>query len=237
MNYYDDDHDDDDAIGYGNPPRYTRFRKGKSGNPKGRPRREKPAAAPPDTDLDDSLRKLLNREMTIKLGGKEQRFPVFQVIALKQQEAALAGSVTAQRDVMRAKEKLAARDALRNAQAEVKALEEEAREQEAQGNLYDYLIGLHAEQTRVYELAETTDTVPDPRYPHPADFKFDHREKRAAIKGPWDDADAGHYTNIAKQRDYHLVDLIILSRQRPKASRFSRRLSNCLLYTSPSPRD
>lgn len=30
--------DDDEAVGYGKPPKATRFRKGKSGNPKGRPR-------------------------------------------------------------------------------------------------------------------------------------------------------------------------------------------------------
>ena len=29
---------DDDAVGYGRPPVSTRFRKGQSGNPRGRPR-------------------------------------------------------------------------------------------------------------------------------------------------------------------------------------------------------
>lgn len=29
---------DDDGIGYGRPPKHTRFHKGRSGNPKGRPR-------------------------------------------------------------------------------------------------------------------------------------------------------------------------------------------------------
>jgi hypothetical protein len=27
-----------DQVGYGRPPRHTRFRKGRSGNPKGRPK-------------------------------------------------------------------------------------------------------------------------------------------------------------------------------------------------------
>jgi Family of unknown function (DUF5681) len=34
----DPDPDDEDIVGYGRPPRHTRFKKGQSGNPKGRPK-------------------------------------------------------------------------------------------------------------------------------------------------------------------------------------------------------
>jgi hypothetical protein len=41
------------AVGYGKPPLHTRFRKGQSGNPRGRPRRK--------TDLASLLTEALNR--------------------------------------------------------------------------------------------------------------------------------------------------------------------------------
>lgn len=36
-----DHRDDDDAVGYGRPPKHTRFKPGHSGNPKGRPKRSR----------------------------------------------------------------------------------------------------------------------------------------------------------------------------------------------------
>lgn len=35
------DHFDDDAVGYGRPPKRSRFKPGQSGNPKGRPKRSR----------------------------------------------------------------------------------------------------------------------------------------------------------------------------------------------------
>ena len=37
----DDEDAPDDDVGFGKPPASTRFRKGRSGNPKGRPRAER----------------------------------------------------------------------------------------------------------------------------------------------------------------------------------------------------
>lgn len=49
----------DDTVGYGRPPKHTRFRPGKSGNPKGRPRGRRNLKA----ELEDELRqRILVRE-------------------------------------------------------------------------------------------------------------------------------------------------------------------------------
>jgi len=64
----DDDTPDDEKdyeVGYGRPPKHTRFRKGQSGNPKG-PRKGSRALK---TDLDEALRATL----TITVGGKKRR--------------------------------------------------------------------------------------------------------------------------------------------------------------------
>jgi hypothetical protein len=52
-------------VGYGRPPRHTRFRKGQSGNPKGRRKGSRALK----TDLDEALKATL----TITVGGKKRK--------------------------------------------------------------------------------------------------------------------------------------------------------------------
>ena len=214
----------DDDIGYGKPPRYTRFRKGQSGNPKGRPkgqnRGHNSKLAQPETEFDEVTREINSRKVTVKFGGKPKAISAFKAVAMKQQADALAGSVTAQREVMRNKEKLDARDALRAIEKAEQDKQDAIAKRESELHLYDYLVSWYAEQSRVYQAAQDTGAEPYPRFPHPADFRFDHHAKKATIDGPWDEKHALHYLRLAKQRDYHLVDYIILHRQRPRGSRF-----------------
>ena len=54
------------SIGYGNPPRASRFKKGQSGNQKGRPRR---AAQPVSTSY--LFRKVANEQVEIEVQGRK----------------------------------------------------------------------------------------------------------------------------------------------------------------------
>ena len=51
-------------VGYEKPPRNTQFRKGKSGNPAGRPKR--------DVDLRASLRNMLSEPIRVTIDGKSR---------------------------------------------------------------------------------------------------------------------------------------------------------------------
>ena len=52
---------------------------------------------------------------------------------------------------------------------------------ESELRFYEYLVSWHAEQTRVYQAAQETGAKPYPRYPHPADFRFDDHSPRNSV--------------------------------------------------------
>lgn len=60
-------------VGYGNPPRHTRFKPGKSGNPRGRPRRNQ------DGLLNELIGKELYQPVRIQQDGRTLTLPRIQV--------------------------------------------------------------------------------------------------------------------------------------------------------------
>jgi hypothetical protein len=68
-------------VGYMNPPQHARFKKGKSGNPRGRPRKQE--------DLDTVLHRVLNRKVRVK--DDDQTMPIRDALMRKLRELALQG--------------------------------------------------------------------------------------------------------------------------------------------------
>jgi len=83
-------------VGYGRPPVHTRFRKGESGNPGGRPRGRSERGAKA-LALEEAY-----RLVTVKEGKTSVALPAIQAIWRSQVTAAVKGSIAAQRTVMAA---------------------------------------------------------------------------------------------------------------------------------------
>src|SRR5712671_7744026 len=82
------DDDDNDGGGYGRPPRKTRYAKGQSGHPAGRPRgrhREAPYEA------------VLGQMVTIREGGVARRVPADEAFLLHLSKRGLEGDGAAAR--------------------------------------------------------------------------------------------------------------------------------------------
>lgn len=77
-----------EPAGYGQPPRSTRFRKGQSGNPRGRPKNSR-REIPYDT--------VLGQMVTIREGGRERRVTAAEAFLLQLTQKGLAGDSAAAR--------------------------------------------------------------------------------------------------------------------------------------------
>lgn len=110
----------EERVGYKCPPKRTRFRKGQSGNPKGRPK----------GSLNKStLRALVAAqwlEETIKIveGGRERHVPRLVALLKKQAELALKGDLRSMKDVFDLVLRLAADESALRASEETAAEDE-----------------------------------------------------------------------------------------------------------------
>ena len=80
-------------VGYGRPPRHTRFKPGMSGNPKGRPADS--ARSVDDGDLravvGKCLWKILGELVPIREGGRLKKVPKFEAVQRKLMAKAMTG--------------------------------------------------------------------------------------------------------------------------------------------------
>ena len=75
----------DYEVGYGKPPKAHQFKPGQSGNPSGRPKKQK--------GLIDHARKELSRKIEVTENGRRRRYPIGQVLVRKTITEGLKGGV------------------------------------------------------------------------------------------------------------------------------------------------
>jgi hypothetical protein len=74
-------------VGYGKPPKHSQFQKGKSGNPKGRPKGSKS----PSTLANEMFLKLV----TVTVNGKPTKMPVIAALIARMLSTAMNGDLKA----------------------------------------------------------------------------------------------------------------------------------------------
>ena len=83
----------DYQVGYGKPPRHSRFRKGQSGNPKGRPKASE--------SFGRLARRTFNERITIRENGERRTITKLQAALKQLANKAAAGDPRAIRDVLK----------------------------------------------------------------------------------------------------------------------------------------
>ncbi|MFN9498079.1 MAG: DUF5681 domain-containing protein [Sphingomonadales bacterium] len=97
----------DYEVGYGKPPAHTRFRKGQSGNPSGKPKRV--------LSEDEILLRELASKVPVTEGGKQRRMSKLEVMLKQQVNLAMKGDPKAVRHVIDAYRKATQNQARINA--------------------------------------------------------------------------------------------------------------------------
>ena len=85
--------DDRENVGYGKPPKHTRFRPGQSGNPNGRP--------PKSKNTRTVLKDLLYEQVPVQRGRQRVRMTRLEIMILATIKKATAGDTRAYRNIMR----------------------------------------------------------------------------------------------------------------------------------------
>src|SRR5579862_5100146 len=87
-----------DSVGYGKPPVATRFKKGRSGNPNGRPRGQ--------ANLLTEIKDELKERITVREGGKSRRVTKQRAILKSLIAKGLSGDVKAMTSILVLRERL-----------------------------------------------------------------------------------------------------------------------------------
>ncbi len=76
-------------VGFAKPPKRTRFKKGRSGNPNGRP--------PKKPDLYLELAEVLHENVTVTVDGQREKVTVQRALLLRLRDQALKGEIWAEK--------------------------------------------------------------------------------------------------------------------------------------------
>lgn len=137
----------------GGTPNAGQFVKGKSGNPRGRPKKRK-HKVPTDSSVRDQFLKAAEAPMKLTENGKEVQIPVHDAIKRSEIVTAMKGSSHAQRNFLARYERFC-RERM-----------EEIEENHQQWRLY-----INAYETIVKDFADRREPLPD-YYPHPDELHF-----------------------------------------------------------------
>ena len=153
-------------IGYGNPPKSTQFKKGQSGNPKGRPR--KVITADTFTTIADVEHRALHQTVRVKTPSGSKKMSIKEAVVQKRINMAIQGNRLVSREILHREE-----------------LREQAKAQSDQ-NWSDHLRDLKYRHQAVLDRHAANRTEPPHLLPHPADIIFDHKTGYYVLEGPYD---------------------------------------------------
>lgn len=186
-----------DSVGYGKPPKSAQFRRGVSGNPKGRPKKERP---PPPSFGDKTISQVIEREafrsLSIREDGKVSEIITIEALLRSMLQLAISG-----------KNRIAQRQLLELLR------EEEARVLEAKEKSYRFWVDHKRKNEAEIARCKANGQSPPAILPHPADIMVDADNREIHFLGPLDRDELPKYDRIRLTRDLAMASAFLLARK------------------------
>ncbi len=198
-------------VGYGKPPKHTRFVKGQSGNPRGRPRKPKPrplqlSDAPSDSFLEEEA----YRPIALRENGQAIELPAIKAVMRALTTSAIKGNRLAQKYVLE----------------HVRGME--AVHLQRKIDNYVRLRAVKRDGERVLAEHERQGLSPPELLPHPDDIVLNAATGEASINGPETQEDLHYYENTMQLRDHLMLRSVHASDRRRKTSVKSESEGACI---------
>ncbi len=186
------------SVGYGKPPKNTRFKPGQSGNPKGRPKGAKnKRPGMHEERMKDIILEEAYRDVTVNDGDRRVTIPMTQAIVRSMAVSAVKGQHRSQRLFT---------ELLGSVEKSRKAFQDEWI-----STAIEYKLYWEKELFRRKQLGITN--LPDP-LPHPDHVKIDFIEETVTIVGPATKEEKADYDWFVERRTEYEDELLDLQNQR-----------------------
>ena len=201
--------DNDEPLGYGRPPKWTRFKKGQSGNPKGRPKKKVAPEPSSISEQDAILREEIDRKVKITEGGEIKEVTIQEAITKAQAAQAVKGSPFAQKEILSRIERLERAEEREEAARLEDAKADRLSKAERERNFFAYLCELKENQKKAWKQAEAEGKAePDFPWPHPDDVMLDEGRRQYRIRGPMSAQEVPLYRLRRAERDTALARMV-----------------------------
>lgn len=205
MSDEDEDEGEEERVGYKRPPKRHQFKKGVSGNPRGRPKTQKRAAPPPNSvRVAERIWRESRRLVPVKEGGQSFELPLIDAVLRAASVKAMQGSP---------KDQIAFANLVEKA------------EQTLEAAWRDRVEGVLEYQQTWREIFEQHDRRGQARpdaVPHPDEIQIDFKSGQIVYNGPADDAEQAIWSRQKAWRD-EAVEEIDYIRQNCAANSVSLR--------------
>lgn len=182
------------TTGYKRPPQHTRFKKGQSGNPQGRPKSDMTAGVTGNRSSTELALKQAARRITVREGDQVRQIPAIEAVHLAQYASATKGNAYAQKQI------------IENYQRAERAHREEIRRSNEIWECY-------VRREREAHAHAARNGLPAPSgLPHPDDVKIDS-ERGVYFVGPFDEPSAERLHETLRLRDVLILQDALQSRE------------------------
>jgi hypothetical protein len=180
------------GVGYGRPPERTRFKKGQSGNPKGRPKADDPGTIGPRS-ADALVMKEAERLITVREGEETRQITAIEAVLRSQYVSATKGNAHSQKHIVERYDR---------------AESGRRRQIQEENEFWERYV---ATQREAIAEAKRKGEEPPAPLPHPDDVVID--DKGVRFIGPIDDEMAAELAKKLKLRDLFFMQDVLERRQ------------------------